>query len=100
MTRYEKIAVSLPLRAAESARRAVKEGRAASVSAYIAAAVEEKSSREDLIAMLDQMLEETGGPATPAEKRWVEYQLAPKRTGRSPAWPTSGRAPRRRARKR
>lgn len=92
--RYEKIAVSLSLRAAESARRAVKEGRSPSVSAYIASAVEEKSSREDLITMLDEMLDETGGPMTPAEQRWVDYQLAPKRSGRPPKWPASfGRRP-------
>lgn len=99
MTRYEKIAVSLPARAAESARRAVKHGRAASVSAYIAAAIEEKSSREDLIAMLEEMLEETGGPPTAAETRWVDYQLSDTRTGKPPPWPGSPR-PRRRKPKR
>jgi Arc/MetJ-type ribon-helix-helix transcriptional regulator len=100
MIRYEKIAISLPLRAAESVRRAVKQGRAASVSAYITAAVEEKSSREDLVAMLQEMLAETGGPATSREKRWVDYQLAPRRVGKPPSWPARSRPRRRRHRKR
>lgn len=79
----------MPSRAAESVRRAVKQGRAPSVSAYIVAAVEEKTSREDLIAMFDEMLEKTGGPITPAEQRWVDYHLAPKRSGRPPPRPAS-----------
>ena len=69
MTRYTKIAISLPLRAAENARRAVKQGRATSVSAYVAAAIEEKAGRDDLASLLEEMLAETGGPPTPAEWR-------------------------------
>jgi len=49
----------------EQARRAVAEGRADSVSAYVAAAIEEKRTREDLAALLEEMLAETGGPLTP-----------------------------------
>ncbi len=41
-TGTEKIAVSLPKGLADRARRAVRQGRAASVSAYVAAALEEK----------------------------------------------------------
>jgi hypothetical protein len=72
MTRYEKIAISLPMRAAESVRRAVRRGDAPSVSAYVAEAVEEKAKHDDLAALLDEMLEETGGPMTPAEKRAID----------------------------
>lgn len=75
MTRYEKLAISLPSRAAESARRAVRMGRAASVSAYVAAAIEEKAKREDLAAFLDAMLAETGGPLTAAEAREADRAL-------------------------
>lgn len=78
MTRYEKIAVSLPLRAAESARRAVKEGRAASVSAYIAEAIDEKTKRESLDELLDQWLIESGGPMTAEERRWADRVLGVK----------------------
>lgn len=75
MTRYEKIAVSLPLRAAESARRAVKEGRAPSVSAYIAEAIDEREKRKSLDQLLDEWLEESGGPPTFAERQWARKQL-------------------------
>ena len=89
MTRYEKIAISLPSRAAERVRRAVKMGRAPSVSAYIVSLIDEKSSREDLISMLENMRKEIGGPPTAAQQRWVDYQLAPKRTGKPPPWPAT-----------
>lgn len=75
MNRFEKLAISLPSRAAESARRAVRQGRAASVSAYVASAIEEKSKREDLAAFLEAMLAETGGPLTAAEAREADRSL-------------------------
>lgn len=75
MNRFEKLAISLPSRAAESARRAVRQGRAASVSAYVASAIEEKSKREDLAAFLAAMLAETGGPLTAAEAREADRSL-------------------------
>lgn len=75
MTEYVKLAISLPLRAAENARKAVREGRAASVSAYIASAIDDKVSKEQTLAMLAGMLEETG-PLTAAEERWVNRALA------------------------
>ena len=85
MTSYEKIAVSLPTRAAESARRAVRRGRAPSVSAYVAAAIEEKAKNDDLSAFLDEMLAETGGPLTAAEKRAADRALGlPKSRKRVP----------------
>jgi Arc/MetJ-type ribon-helix-helix transcriptional regulator len=74
MTRYEKIAITLPLRAAENVRRAVRAGKAPSVSAYIAAAVEERTNKETLRDLLNEMLAETGGPTTPAERRQAEIQ--------------------------
>lgn len=75
MTRYQKIAISLPWRAAENVRRAVKRGAAPSVSAYVTAAIEAKLGREDTLAILDQMLEETGGPMTAAERRRIDREL-------------------------
>jgi Arc/MetJ-type ribon-helix-helix transcriptional regulator len=70
-----KIAVSLPDHLVEHARRAVAEGRAASVSAYVAAALEQKSQADDLKALLEQMLEETGGPMTDEERRQADAVL-------------------------
>src|SRR4051794_8368619 len=75
MTAYAKIAVSLPLQAAEHARRAVRAGRATSVSAYVAEAIENKAKLDDLAALLGEMLAETGGPPSAAERRWARRTL-------------------------
>lgn len=75
MTRFEKIAVSLPSRAAQHARHAVQRGRASSVSAYIAEAIEEKAKLYDLAALLDEMLADSGGPLTAAERRAADRAL-------------------------
>jgi hypothetical protein len=56
--RKAKIAVMLPCPLLANARRAVKEGHADSVSAYVASALEEKAKLDDLKAMLDEMLVE------------------------------------------
>lgn len=64
-----KIAVSLPEPVVERARRAVRAGRAPSVSAYVARAIQETAKLDDLAALLDEMLEETGGPLTTKERR-------------------------------
>lgn len=70
-----KIAVSLPDHLVAQARQAVAEGRAASVSAYVAAALEEKSKLDDLGALLDEMLAETGGPLSAEERRAADDVL-------------------------
>ncbi len=70
-----KIAVSLPAELVEQARRAVEEGRAASVSAYVARALEEQAKLDDLASLLDDMLAETGGPLTPAEQAAADRAL-------------------------
>lgn len=84
MTPSEKIAISLPSALAERARRAVRRGRAASVSAYIAEALDERAKLDDLAALLDEMLEESGGPLTDAERRAADRALGhpAKRRGR------------------
>lgn len=75
MTQAEKIAVSLPRGLAERARRAVRQGRAASVSAYVASALEEKMDLDELSSLLDEMLTESGGPLTAAERRNADRAL-------------------------
>ncbi len=75
MTRYEKITISLPSRAAESARRAVREGRAASVSAYVVAAMESQATATSWDELVAEIFEETGGPAQPWEDRAVMRAL-------------------------
>lgn len=75
MTTTAKIAISLPTALAERARTAVRKGRAASVSAYVAAALEEKAKLDDLASLLDEMLAESGGPLTAAERRAADKAL-------------------------
>lgn len=83
MNSTEKIAVSLPKGVAERTRRAVRQGRAPSVSAYVAAALEEKAKLDELSELLDEMLAESGGPLTASERRAADRALgAPARTRR------------------
>jgi Arc/MetJ-type ribon-helix-helix transcriptional regulator len=70
-----KIAVSLPVRLVAQAKQAVAEGRASSVSAYVAEALEEQSKLDDLSSLLDEMLHETGGPLTAAEREAADRAL-------------------------
>ncbi|MDT0185302.1 hypothetical protein Q9S36_34470 [Microbacterium sp. ARD31] len=64
-----KIAVSLPDHLVDEARTAVAEGRAASVSAYVAEAMSEKSRRRTLTEVLDEMDAELGAPGPEARAR-------------------------------
>ena len=70
-----KIAVSLPSELVSSARRAVRQRRAPSVSAYITSALAEKAKLERLDDLLREMLEETGGELTPSEIRTADRAL-------------------------
>ncbi|MGZ4103834.1 MAG: toxin-antitoxin system antitoxin subunit [Actinomycetota bacterium] len=75
MTAKEKIAVSLPPELVAAAKRAVRRGHAPNVSAYVAEALAEKVKLDDLAALLDEMLAETGGPLTDVERRWADRIL-------------------------
>jgi len=83
----QKIAVSLPGTLVSRARRAVSEGRARNVSAYVAAALEEKAKQDELGVLLQEMLAETGGPLDAGERREADRALG-----------VSGMSPRRRRR--
>jgi hypothetical protein len=74
-----KIAVSLPAALARHVRASVRAGRAASVSAYVVQALEEKSKLEHLAGLLDEMLAESGGPMSAAERRAADRLLGPRR---------------------
>ena len=82
MTTTEKIAISLPKRVAERTRRAVKRGRAASVSAYVATALEEQLKLDELAALLSEMLAESGGPLTARERSAADRKLGASRSPR------------------
>lgn len=75
MIRTQKIAVSLPKHVADGARRAVRSGRAKSVSAYVSDALEEKVKLDELSLLLDEMLAESGGPLTATERRAADRAL-------------------------
>lgn len=75
MTTTVKIAVSLPTQLAARARRAVRQGRAASVSAYVASALDEKTKLDDLAGLLNEMLAESGGPLSPTEVRTADRAI-------------------------
>jgi hypothetical protein len=70
-----KIAVSLPRETFERAKRAVRRGHAESLSAYVTAALEQKATLDELDDLLDEMLEETGGPMTKHEQRRTDRLL-------------------------
>ena len=70
-----KITISLPPEAIAKAKAAVRRGTAKSISAYIAKAVQEKQEEDDLQQMLNEMLEETGGPMTPEEEAHADRVL-------------------------
>ena len=75
MTSTEKIAISLPKGIAERTRNAVRRGHAASVSAYVVKALEEKVKLDELSTLLAEMLEESGGPLTAGEVRAADRAL-------------------------
>ena len=70
-----KIAVSLPAELVEQVQQAVADGRARSVSAYVARALEEKAKLDDLASLLDEMLAENGGPLTARERKAADRAL-------------------------
>lgn len=66
-----KIAVSLPDDQVAAARRAVREGRAASVSAYVSAALSAHQDREGLRVLLDD-LDHEFGPVPEGVAAWAK----------------------------
>jgi Arc/MetJ-type ribon-helix-helix transcriptional regulator len=77
-----KIAVTLPPALVTRAQDAVREGRAPSISAYVASALEEKAKLDELEQMLDEMLAETGGGLTESERAAAGAALGIARSGK------------------
>jgi Arc/MetJ-type ribon-helix-helix transcriptional regulator len=73
MTR-RKIAVTLPEDQVAAARRAVAEGRAASVSAYVAEALARRDADDELAEMLAEIYAETGPPSD-EDRAWARGVL-------------------------
>jgi hypothetical protein len=70
-----KIAITLPPELVARARSAVRRKRAESVSAYVAAALEEKAKLDDLDELLASMLDASGGPLTNKERLAADTAL-------------------------
>lgn len=71
----EKLAVSIPAEILARARRSAKREHATSLSAYITAALEQKSTMDDLARLLTEMLDESGGPLTAKERKAADKVL-------------------------
>ncbi|HEY3844207.1 MAG TPA: hypothetical protein VGL48_13230 [Acidimicrobiales bacterium] len=69
-----KIAVSLPDEAVAAARQAVAEGRSSSVSAFVAAAIADKTRFGELELLLADMAAEAGAPDQ-EDRRWAREAL-------------------------
>jgi Arc/MetJ-type ribon-helix-helix transcriptional regulator len=72
MTPRRKIAVTLPEQLVVTAQEAVAQGRAASVSAYVAEAMAERAKLDDLDELLEDLLARNGGPLTAKERRQID----------------------------
>ncbi len=70
-----KIAVTIPERVLRQARGAVRRGHARSLSAYVSAALVQKTMTDDLDELLTELLAESGGPLTKAEERAADLVL-------------------------
>jgi Arc/MetJ-type ribon-helix-helix transcriptional regulator len=69
-----RVTVTVRREVLRKAERQVKKGRAASVSAWVDSAMEEKARREDLAALLAEMRAESG-PAGAEEQAWARDVL-------------------------
>jgi hypothetical protein len=76
MTPKAKIAISIRQDLLDEIQASVERGVSASVSAYIEKAIESQLRyRAEFLQELDDLLEETGGPATEQETAWAERAL-------------------------
>jgi hypothetical protein len=73
-----KIAITLPAEQLAGVHRAIRAGRADSVSGYIARALAEHERRESLRTLVDDLIAEHGAP-TQQEKQWAKRVLARRR---------------------
>lgn len=75
-----RITVSLPDELVAVAQAAVRDGRAASVSAYVATALREKASQESVADVLAEWRAEAG-PLAADDEAWVQESLAASQLG-------------------
>jgi hypothetical protein len=76
MTPKAKIAISIRQDLLDEIQGSVERGTSPSVSAYIEKAIESRLRyKAEFLQMMDDALEETGGPATAEERAWAERAL-------------------------
>ncbi len=75
-----KVTVTLPDKQIEEIRRRVAVHESASVSGFVQRAVQRSLlNSSEFSAMIDQGLNETGGPLTPKERAWATKVLSPQK---------------------
>jgi len=74
-TRTEKIAISLPAEKLVLVRKAVAEGRATSVSAFIVAAIDNTQASSELEVLVAELISEYGVPSE-ADYKWADEALS------------------------
>ena len=80
-----KITITLPDRQLEEIRQRVAAQDSPSVSGFIQEAVQKSlDNAAEFRAMVEQALNETGGPLTPKERAWARRMLSPKKPGGKP----------------
>ena len=81
-----KIPVTLPDTQLEEIRQRVATNEAASISGYIQRAVQKSPENEaEFLAIVKQVLMETGGPITPKERAWARRMITPRKRTTNPA---------------
>jgi Arc/MetJ-type ribon-helix-helix transcriptional regulator len=70
-----KVALSMPAELLRQAKKEVRSGRAKSLSAFVAEALDEKLRRDELTSILDAMDAEYGKPSKKATA-WAKRVLA------------------------
>jgi len=77
-----KITVTLPDKQVNEIRKRIAARKSGSVSGFVQKAVERSlQSEAEFQAMIDEILEQTGGPSTAKERAWARGVLSPKKRG-------------------
>jgi Arc/MetJ-type ribon-helix-helix transcriptional regulator len=77
-----KVTITLPEVQFQQIRNRVAGREASSVSGFIQQAVHQSlQNASEFRAMVDQVLEETGGPLTARERSWARQMLSPRKRG-------------------
>jgi Arc/MetJ-type ribon-helix-helix transcriptional regulator len=80
-----KITITLPDHQLAEIRKRVKRRKSESVSGFIQHAVKKSLDNDaEFRAMIDEMLQETGGPVTPKERAWARKMLTPRKRAAKP----------------